>query len=328
VGEIVAATPPPAPQPPPAAPAPVLTPEQQKQLAEKEQLEKDYAKLDAERQAEAARLTPEIRKSSQALAEKAYPSLKAALAAALASPHRKPGNSERDTQRHPQETLDLFGIKPNQSVLEYGPGEGWYTELLAPTLAKSGKLYITQNDPNGPHDERATWLGLRTQQFLDKLPELYGKVETVRVDPKAPKLALDGKLDVVLLIRGAHGMYNNKVLGTWLSEFHRALKPKGILGIEQHRAAAGANPDESSKRGYLPEAFLIEQVTAAGFELVDKSEINANPKDSKDYPEGVWSLPPTLREGAKDRDKYLAVGESDRMTLKFRKRELPVPKPN
>jgi predicted methyltransferase len=243
--------------------------------------------------------------------------LRAALVAALSGPQRKPDSASRDAQRHPQETLEAFGIKPNQSVLEYGPGEGWYTELLAPVLAKSGKLYVTMADPNGSKEVRSTLFGLRTKYFLDKLPEAYGKVEPLVVDPKAPKLALDGKLDAVLLIRGAHGMYNNKMLGVWLAEFHRALKPKGILGIEQHRAAPGANPEETSKHGYLPEAFVIEQVQAAGFKLASKSEVNANPKDTKDYPEGVWSLPPTLREGDKNRDKYLAIGESDRMTLKF-----------
>jgi predicted methyltransferase len=152
---------------------------------------------------------------------------------------------------------------------------------------------------------------------LEKLPEVYGKVVPVLVDSKAPKLGLDGKMDAVMLFRGAHGMHNNKMLGVWLAEINRALKPKGILGIEQHRAAPGQNPDEASKRGYLPEAFVIEQVEAAGFKLAARSEVNANPKDTKDYPEGVWSLPPTLREGEKNKDKYLAIGESDRMTLKF-----------
>jgi predicted methyltransferase len=317
------------PAPTAAAPAPAAaapSPEELKKAEEKRKLEQDFQKLEAEQQAELARLTPEIRKSSQALGDKAYPTLKAALTAALASPHRKPGDSARDVQRHPQETLELFGIKPNQTVLEYGPGEGWYTELLAPALAKNGKLLVTMTDPNGPKDQRNTLYGLRTKYFLDKLPELYGKVEPVIFDPTAPKLALDGKLDAVLLIRGAHGMYNNKVLGVWLAEFHRALKPKGVLGVEQHRAAPGTNPDEQSKRGYLPEAFLIEQVEAAGFKLASRSEINANAKDTKDYPEGVWSLPPTLREGDKNRDKYVGIGESDRMTLKFVKVDPPAKK--
>lgn len=314
----------PAPPPPPAAPPP--SPEELKKAEEKRKLDADFAKLEAERQAELTRLTPELKKSSQAVADKQYPNLRAAITAALAGPHREPESAARDAQRHPLETLEAFGIKPNQSVLEYGPGEGWYTELLAPALAKSGKLFVTLTDPNGSKEQRSTLYGLRTKYFLDKLPEVYGKVQPLLVDSKAPKLALDGQLDAVLLMRGAHGMYNNKVLGAWLFEFHRALKPKGVLGIEQHRAAPGANADETSKHGYLPEAFVIEQVQAAGFKLASKSEVNANPKDTKDYPEGVWSLPPSLREGDKNRDKYLAIGESDRMTLKFVKVEAPVKK--
>lgn len=317
-GEVVAPTPAPVSAAPPAA-AP--SPEEQKKAAEREQLEKDYAKLEAEQKAELGRLTPEIRKSSQALADKAYPSLKPALAAALASPHRAPGNRERDAARHPQEMLELFGLKPNQSVLEYGPGEGWFTELLAPVLAKSGKLYVTETDPNGPREQRNTYYGLRTKYFLEKLPEAYGKVEPVVLSGGAPQLGLDGKLDVVLVFRALHGMHNGKQLGAWLAEFHRALKPRGVLGIEQHRAAAGQNPDETSKKGYLPEAWVIEQVEAAGFKLAAKSEINHNPRDTKDYREGVWSLPPTLREGDTDRARFLAIGESDRMTLKFVKVE-------
>ena len=244
-GEVVAATPPPvASVAAPTPPAP--SPEEQKKAADREQLEKDYAKLDAEQKAELARLTPEIRKSSQALADKSYPSLKAALAAALTSPHRSPGSRDRDAARHPQEVLELFGMKPNQSVLEYGPGDGWFTELLAPVLAKNGKLYVTETDPAGPREARSTYYGLRTKYFLDKLPEVYGKVEAAVFDSKAPKLALDGKLDLVLVFRGLHGMHNNKLLGAWLAEFHRALKPKGVLGIEQHRAGAGQDPAQAS----------------------------------------------------------------------------------
>jgi predicted methyltransferase len=323
------AAPAPAPPPPPVAtPAPPApTPEEQKKAAEQKKLEEDFAKLEADHRAELARLTPELRKNVKVLAEKAYPSLKAALTAALAGQHRKATEAARDAQRHPQETLALFGIKPNMSVLEYGPGEGWYTELLAPTLAKNGKLYVTSTDPNGPRTERTTLYGLRTKYFLERLPEVYGKVETVQFDPKAPKLGLDGKLDAVVLIRGAHGMYNNKVLDQWLAEFHRALKPKGILGIEQHRAPAGSNVEEMAKKGYLPEAFVIETVEAAGFKLDAKSEVNANAKDTKDHPDGVWSLPPTLRGGEKDKDKYLAIGESDRMTLRFLRVDRPASKP-
>jgi predicted methyltransferase len=325
-----AGSPPPAAEPAAPPPEPALTatpaepepsPEELKQAEEKKQLAEELAKLEVAREAESARLTPELRKAGQALVDKKYPSLRAALTAAQAASHRKPGNAARDAQRHPRETLELFGIKPNQSVLEFGPGEGWYTELLAPTLAMSGKLYVTTTDPNGSREERPTLYALRTKYFLEGLPEVYGKVETVLIDGKAPKLDLDGKLDAVVLMRGAHGMYNSNTLGAWLTEFHRALKPKGVLGIEQHRAQAGTSPDQTSKQGYLPEAFVIEQAEAAGFKLAAKSEINANSKDTKDYPDGVWSLPPTLRGGEKDREKYLSIGESDRMTLKFVKVE-------
>lgn len=282
----------------------------------------------AEHDAEVARFTPELRAAAKALAEKAYPSTPAALKVILKSEHRQPGNAARDAHRHPLETLQFLGIKPTQTVLEYGPGEGWYTEILAPLLAAKGKLIATNGNPNGPADQRSTFYAERFKLFLEKAPELYGKVQVATVDGKAPKLeGLDGTVDTVLLFRGAHGMVNQGTLAAWLAEFHRALKPKGVLGIEQHRAAEGADPMASAKKGYVPEKWLIEQVEAAGFKLAGKSEINANPKDTKDYAEGVWALPPTLALGDKDRAKYEAIGESDRMTLKFTKVTAPAVKP-
>ena len=314
------ASPPPA-EPPPApveqALAPEPTPEEKKKAEEARKLEEDWAKLRERHAAELARLTPEIRASSKALAEKAYPSTRAAITAAMAGKHRAPASAERDAQRHPLETLEFFGLKPGQAVLEYGPGEGWYTELLAPALASKGKLSVTTTDPNGSKTERSTLYGERTKLFIERLPEAYGKVERVLIDPKAPKLGADASHDLVLLIRGAHGMHNSKLLASWLSEFHRVLKPNGLLGVEQHRAAPDKNPDETSKQGYLPEKWLIAQIEAAGFKLQAKSELNANPKDTKDHPEGVWTLPPTLRLGEVDKAKYMAIGESDRMTLRF-----------
>ena len=187
---------------------------------------------------------------------------------------------------------------------------------MAPTLAKQGKLFVTNTDPNGPIDQRSTYYGQRFKSFLDKAPELYGKAEVLMVG-KEPSLALDGKADVVVVMRALHGMQNSGKLEAWLGEFHKALKPGGVLGIEQHRAKADANPVESSKLGYLPEKWVIEKVEAAGFKLAGKSEINANPKDTKDYPDGVWTLPPSFELGEKDHAKYAAIGESDRMTLKF-----------
>jgi predicted methyltransferase len=336
-----ASTPPPAAPPappPPLAPAPVAsaptagvapapaaaepTAAQDKKKAEDaRQLKEDRAKWEEENKVELARWTPELHTEAKALTEKTFANGKAAIQAAMKSKHRKPSDAERDKYRHPLETLEFFGFKPTMTVLDIGPGEGWYTELLAPALAKSGQYIGTNTDPNGPPELRPTFYGQRFKAFLDKAPELYGKVQTIVLDPKAPKLGKDGSVDMALIMRGVHGMKNSGTFDPWLAEIHRTLKPAGVLGIEEHRAAAGADPAESAKKGYVPEKWVIEQVEAAGFKLAGKSEINANPKDTKDYPEGVWTLPPTFRLGDKDREKYAAIGESDRMTLKFVKVE-------
>jgi predicted methyltransferase len=299
--------------PPPAEPSP----EDKRKAEEARQLQEDRAKWEADHKAELARLTPELHAEAKALAEKAYPTGKAAIQAVAKGKHRKPGDAERDTFRHPIETLEFFGFKPTMTVLDIGPGEGWYTELLAPALAKSGQYIATSGDPNGPPEQRGTFYAQRFKAFLETAPELYGKVQTLVVDSKAPKLGKDASLDMAIIMRGVHGMANQGTFDTWLAEIHRALKPGGILGIEEHRGPANADPAQSAKKGYVPEMWVVEKVEAAGFKLAAKSEINANPKDTKDYPEGVWTLPPTLRLGDKDRDKYLAIGESDRMTLKF-----------
>lgn len=295
------------------------SPEELKKAEAAKQLAADRAKLEADNKTEAARWTPALRAEAKALAEKDFPTGRAAIQAAMAGKHRRPGRADRDKQRHPLETLDFFGLKPNMTVLEYGPGEGWYTELLAPALAKKGKLLATNGNANGPVEERGTYYAQRFKTFVDLVPEVYGKVEIIEVDGKAPKLGREGQVDMVLLFRGMHGMVNAGRLDEWLREMHKALKPGGVLGIEQHRARPDAVAEESAKKGYLPEKWVIEKVKAAGFDLVKASEINANAKDTKDYPEGVWTLPPTLQLGDKDKDKYLAIGESDRMTLKFTK---------
>ncbi len=320
----VAQTPPPAVPPvttasaeKPAPKAPELSAEERKKEEAKKALAEDRAKMKAAHDKEVLRLTPELRASVKALAEKSHANGKVAIQAAMAGKHRQPGNAERDAQRHPVETLELFGFKPNMTVLEIGPGEGWYVELLAPALAKSGKLMVTNGDASGPEDERSTYYAQRTKMFLDRLPEAYGKVETVTVDGKTPKLPHDGKVDMVLVMRGLHGWVNSKTWDAWIAEVRETLKPNGVLGIEEHRAKADAVAEESAKKGYLPEKWVIEKIEAAGFKLAQKSDVNANTKDTKDHPEGVWTLPPTLRLGEQDRAKYLAIGESDRMTLKF-----------
>ncbi|MBX3192572.1 MAG: class I SAM-dependent methyltransferase [Labilithrix sp.] len=300
-------------------PKPELTGEEKKKAEALRQLSEDRAKMEADHKADLARWTPELKAAAKALADKTFPTGKAAVQAAVDAKYRKPSDVARDKHRHPVETLELFGFKPTMTVLEYGPGEGWYTTLLAPALAKKGKLLVTNTDPNGDPEQRSTFYGQRFKLFLDSAPELSAKVETILVDGKAPKIDREGAVDLVLLFRGMHGMVNAGKLDEWLAEMHKALKPGGVLGIEQHRASADAKPEESAKKGYLPEKWVIEKIEAAGFKLAAKSEINANPKDTRDYAEGVWTLPPTLKLGDKDRDKYLAIGESDRMTLKFTK---------
>jgi predicted methyltransferase len=316
------AAPPPTVAPAPPAPVasaepPAPTPEEQKKAKALQELQADRAKWQEENKTELARWTPELHAASKALAEKTYVGGHAALAAAIAGKHRKPANAERDKYRHPAETLEFFGFKSAMTVLDVGPGEGWYTEILAPAVAAKGKLLSTSSDPNGPDDSRGTFYAQRYKAFLEKAPEMYGKVKTIVVDGKAPSLGLDGTVDLAIVMREAHGMINNGTFGAWLAAINKALKPSGILGIEEHRALPEADPTESSKKGYVPEKWLIEQVEAAGFKLAGKSEVNANPKDTKDYPEGVWTLPPTFALEAKDHDKYAAIGESDRMTLKF-----------
>jgi len=315
-------TPPPAVTTPPAETAKPAepTPEEKKKAEALKELEKDRAKMKADNEAEKARWTPELKKEAQALADKSYASGKEAIKAAATSKARKPGSADRDKYRHPVETLDFFGFKPTMTVLEYGPGEGWYTELLAPALAKKGKLVVTNGDPNGPQEERGTFYAERVKLMLESSPEMFGKVETVVVDPKAPKIAgKDGQVDMAIIMRSLHGMFNAGKLDEWLAAIHASLKPNGVLGIEQHRAAPDAKPEESAKKGYLPEKWVIERIEAAGFKLAGKSEINANPKDTKDYADGVWALPPTLKGGDKDREKLVSIGETDRMTLKFTK---------
>lgn len=315
---VASVTPPPASTEAPPPPPPEPTPEEKKKAEALKKLKEDRAKWEEEHKAEVARWTDAIHADAKALASKTYPTGKAAITAAMAGKHRKGGAADRDKYRHPLETLELFGFRPNMTIVDIGPGDGWYTELLAPATAVKGKYFGTSADPNGPAESRGTFYGQRWKAFLETAPEIYGKVGTIVIsDPKAPKLGMDGQVDMVMIMRGLHGMHNSKNLGAWLTEIYAALKPNGVLAIEEHRAAADGNPDETAKKGYLPEKFVIDTITAAGFKLDKKSEINANAKDTKDYPEGVWTLPPTFELKDKDHDKYAAIGESDRMTLKF-----------
>lgn len=293
-----------------------------------EQLAASYAEFEAESAKETARWTADLHKQAGALATKKYANPKAALTAIVKSPIRVPGHADRDQHRHPVETLTFFGIKQNMTVVEMGSGEGWYTELLGAFLQKSGQLVVVAPDPNGPADSGRTLYGKRVQATLAKSPEIFGKAKLAIVSPPDQlSLGADGSADMVLAAREMHNWHRRGMLANYLKAIHDVLKTGGVLAIEQHRALATANPDESAQKGYLPEEWLIAQAQASGFKLAAKSEINANPKDTKDYEQGVWTLPPNYALGETDKDKYKAIGESDRMTLRFVKVAAPATAP-
>ncbi len=231
----------------------------------------------------------------------------AKLRAVLAMPHRPEKDRARDQFRHPIETLSFFGLREDSNVIEIWPGGGWYTQVLAPFLKEKGKLAVT-NTANG-------------KKFADMLaaaPDLYGKVEIRLINPPTEiAFGPDGSADLVLTFRNVHGWMPAGYDGKVYEAAFRVLKSGGVFGVVEHRAKSGTDPAQLKDTGYVPEDYLIKKVQEAGFRLADKSEINANPKDTKDYPKGVWTLPPTLRMGEQDKEKYLAIGESDRMTLKF-----------
>lgn len=294
---------------------------------QEEALAKAYAELEADTAKEAARWTTELRAAATALVNKKYANPKAALQAILQSPVRVPGHADRDAYRHPLDTLTFFGIKQNMTVIEMGAGEGWYTEILGAFLAKAGKFFVVSADPNGPADAGRTVYGKRTHAILAKSPELFGKAQTVIVTPPdSMSLGPDGSADMVLAVREMHGWHRRKMVEAYVKAIHAVLKPNGVFAVVAHRAAAGSNPDETVQKGYLPEQWVIDTVTAAGFKLAAKSEINANAKDTKDYAKGVWTLPPNYAEGETDKEKYKAIGESDRMTLRFVKVAAPAAK--
>jgi predicted methyltransferase len=243
----------------------------------------------------------------------------AALERVLAADHRSAENRARDAWRHPLDTLLFFGIKPDMTVVEVWPGAGgWYTEVLAPLLS-NGKLYAALMPPM-PQNEYVT---AGRKSFADKLaarPDLYGKVEMTELGTGSFNIAPPGSADMVVTFRNIHNWMNFGFEKEAFAEMHRALKPGGILGVVEHRGNPDKPQDPRAASGYVNEQYAIGLIEAAGFELLARSEINANPKDTKDYEQGVWTLPPAYRLGNRDRAKYEAIGESDRFTLKFRKR--------
>lgn len=243
-----------------------------------------------------------------------------ALATAIAGAHRSEANRSRDQYRHPQQTLGFFGIKPSMSVLEITPGGGWYTEILGPWLNAHGQFIgAIWDDTQAGAPKYFVNLNTQLRDKLAAAPDLYGKSKLILIDSKAPDFSAAGPVDAVLTFRNVHNWAQGGNAGDWFKAFHAALKPGGVLGVVDHRAKPGTTLESTLETGYLTEDYVIGLATAAGFVLEAKSEINANAKDTKDYAGGVWTLPPTLGLGDKDREKYLAIGESDRMTLRFRK---------
>lgn len=243
----------------------------------------------------------------------------AAIERALAGEHRSAENRARDAWRHPLDTLLFFGIKPDMTVVEVWPGAGgWYTEVLAPLLAERGRLYAAMLPPM-PGNAYVTQTLAQFDAKLAARPDLYGKVTVTRLGPGDFDIAPPGSVDMVVTFRNLHNWMNLGFEKEAFAEMFRALRSGGILGVEEHRGNPDKPQDPRAASGYVNEQYAIDLITAAGFVLEARSEINANPKDTKDYEQGVWALPPTYRAGNRDRAKYEAIGESDRFTLRFRK---------
>lgn len=240
------------------------------------------------------------------------------ISAAASGAHRSAENKARDAFRHPVQTLEFLGVKPRQTVVEISPSSGWYTEILAPLLHDKGVFYAAHNDPMA--SERAAKSVANFQAKLDANPAVYGKVKlTAFGKTKLGAIAPDGSADVVLTFRNIHNWYAGGFAPEAFATFNKALKMGGTLGIVEHQLPEAMADTLQKSSGYMKKSVVIALAEAAGFKLVGSSDINANPKDTHDYPKGVWTLPPNYAEGDTDRAKYAAIGESDRMTLKFEK---------
>jgi predicted methyltransferase len=239
-----------------------------------------------------------------------------ALTGILAADYRAEENRARDRYRHPKETLLFFGIRPEMSVLEVWPEPGWYTEVIAPLVRDKGKYYaaVIAADPE------SQYITQRLEKYRHKLaerPDLYDHVAVVSFPADGSDAVPAASVDMVVTFRNIHNWMARGTTAQAFATMYRALRPGGVLGVVEHRGNPAVAQDPKAKSGYVNEDYAIKLIEAQGFRLVGKSQVNANPRDTKDYEQGVWTLPPTYRLGDKDHDKYAAIGESDRFTLRF-----------
>lgn len=233
--------------------------------------------------------------------------------------HRSEANKIRNAERHPIETLEFFGLDPSMTVVEILPSTGWYTEIIAPFVRDHGKFYAAHFSPNAS----LAYMAPNLRNFEAKItadPSLYGKVTVRHLNPPHEVVIAPAEsADMALTFRNVHNWIMADQQKEFFATFYAALKPGGILGIVEHRAKPDAGMDVMRTSGYVTESYVKELAANAGFEFIASSDINANPSDSTVHPRGVWTLPPNFRLGDEERAKYEAIGESDRMTLKFRK---------
>jgi predicted methyltransferase len=238
------------------------------------------------------------------------------LVSAVASPARNPAAAARDSVRHPVEELTFFGLKPAMTVVELWPGGGYWTDILGPYLAPSGRYYIAL-PPAGNAEEDAGMKRFHARIAAEK--ERLGTLHETILGAGHFDIAPPGSADLVLTFRNLHNWMDGGYADEALTAAFKALKPGGVLGIEEHRGRNDQPQDPKAKNGYVRQDYTIALAKKAGFVFVGGSEVNANPRDTKDWVDGVWTLPPTLSQGDKDRAKYVAIGEADNFVLKFRK---------
>jgi predicted methyltransferase len=239
-----------------------------------------------------------------------------ALAALVANPAREPRFVARDPARHPVEELTFFGLKPSMTVVELWPGGGYWTEILGPYLAKQGRYFVALPSPGNAEEDASV---ARWRSRVAAQQGRLGDIVETTLGPGHFEIAPAGSADLVLTFRNIHNWMEAGYVDDALAACYKALKPGGILGVEGHRGRTDQPQDPKAANGYVREDYAIALARKAGFEFVGSSEIDANPKDTKDWVDGVWTLPPTLSQGDKDRARYVAIGEADNFVLKFRK---------